>query len=34
MTTGEQITASAGILIKGITDKLKTLREGVPIKEK
>jgi len=33
MTSGEQTTASYGILTAGICDKIKTLREGTPIKE-
>ena len=33
MISGEQTTASAGILTAGICDKIKILREGVPIKE-
>ena len=33
MTSGEQTTASYGILTAGICDKIKTLREGEPIKE-
>jgi len=33
MMSGEQTTASAGILTAGICDKVKTLREGAPIKE-
>ena len=33
MTTGEQTTASYGILTAGICDKIKALREGAPIKE-
>jgi len=34
MATGEQTTASYGILTAGILDKIKELRKGVPIKEK
>ena len=33
MTTGEQTTASSGILTAGIIDKIKELRTGAPIKE-
>ena len=33
MATGEQTTASSGILIAGINDRIKTLRKGTPIKE-
>ena len=33
MSGGEQTTASAGMLIKGITERIKTLRDGMPIKE-
>jgi len=34
MATGEQTTASYGILTAGILDKIKALRKGAPIKEK
>ena len=34
MTSGEQTTASIGILTAGICDKIKALRESAPIKEK
>jgi len=33
MATGEQTTASCGILTAGICDKLKALRKGAPIKD-
>jgi len=33
MTSGEQTTASYGILTAGICDKIKMLRDGAPIKE-
>jgi len=33
MVTGEQTTASYGILTKGICEKIKALRKGAPIKE-
>jgi len=33
MASGEQITASYGILTAGICDRIKTLRKGTPIKE-
>jgi len=33
MSSGEQTTASIGILTAGICDKIKVLREGAPIKE-
>ena len=33
MASGEQTTASYGILTAGICDKIKTLRQGTPIKE-
>jgi len=34
MSSGLQTTASAGILTAGIVEKIKVLREGLPIKEK
>jgi len=33
MSSGEQTTASSGILTAGICDKIRALREGAPIKE-
>jgi len=32
MITGEQTTASYGILTAGISDKIKELRKGTPIR--
>ena len=34
MTSGEQTTASEGILTKGISEKIRALRDGAPVKEK
>jgi histidyl-tRNA synthetase len=33
MASGEQTSASSGILTAGICDRIKTLRKGMPIKE-
>jgi histidyl-tRNA synthetase len=34
MTSGDQTTASHGILTAGLNDKIKTLREGAPVRER